>query len=122
MKLRESQTLVWPRARKTLNIKTAKFWYIRYILILVKGQEIKNFQTEYKIFIYIVSKIQLHIRYILGDIIPPSYGSSLFQNSSLNRTPGENCYILGYIGPNGISKAVPESVQTKISMIQILDS
>ena len=28
------------RARKTLNTKTAKFWYIRYILILAKVQEI----------------------------------------------------------------------------------
>ena len=27
--------------KKTLNTKTAKFWYIRYILILEKVQELK---------------------------------------------------------------------------------
>ena len=61
-----------------------------------------------KILMYIVSKIQLHIHYIMGDMIPPRYGSSLFQNSSLNRTPGENRYSLGYLGTNGIHEDVPE--------------
>ena len=83
-----SNPLVWPRARKTLNTKTAKFWYIRYIPRLAKVQELKIAEAEDKILMYIVSKIQLQIRYILGDMIPPSYGSSLFQNLSLNRTPG----------------------------------
>ena len=41
-------------------------------------------------------------------MIPPNQGSSLFQNSSLNKTPEENCNILGYRGPNGIPKDVPE--------------
>ena len=38
-----------------------------------------------------------------GDMIPPIQGSSLSQDSSLNRTPRENCYISGYEGPNEIS-------------------
>ena len=72
MKLQESQTLVWPQARKTLNAKTAKFWYIRYIPLLEKFQELKISNTKYKILMNIVSKIQPEIRYILGDMIPPS--------------------------------------------------
>ena len=72
MKLQESQTLVWPWARKTLNTKTTKFWYIRYILRLAKAQELKIAEVEDKILIYTVSKIQPHIHYILGDMIPPS--------------------------------------------------
>ena len=72
MKLRESQILVWPWARKTLNTKTAKFWYIHYILRLENAQVFKIADTEYKILIYSVSKIQPHIHYILEDMIPPS--------------------------------------------------
>ena len=72
MKLWESQTLVSPRARKTLNTKTDKFWYIRYILILEKDQEFKIVEDKDKILIYIVSKIQPYIHYILGDMTPPS--------------------------------------------------
>ena len=72
MKLRESQTLVWPRAEKTLNTKTDKFWYIRYILILEKDQELKITKDEYNILIYTVCKIQPHIHYILGYMIHPS--------------------------------------------------
>ena len=77
VKLQESQTLVWPQARKTLNTKTAKFWYIHYIPRF-KVQELKIAEAEDKILMYIVSKIQLHIHYIRGYMIPPSYGSSLF--------------------------------------------
>ena len=58
MKLRESQTLVWPRARKTLNTKIAKFWFIRYIPRLAKAQELKIAEAKDKILIYIVSKFQ----------------------------------------------------------------
>ena len=58
MKLRESQTLVWPGARKTLNTKIAKFWYIHYIPILAKVQELKIVENEDKIMMKIVSKIQ----------------------------------------------------------------
>ena len=71
MKLQESQTLVWPGARKTLNTKTAKFCYILYIPILEKVQELKIVEAEDKILIYTVSKIQPQIRYIPGDMIPP---------------------------------------------------
>ena len=66
-----------------------------------------------------MSKIQPHIRYILGDMIPPSYGSNLFKNSSLNRTPGENRYSLGYLCPNGIPEDVPKISQNLISMVLI---
>ena len=53
-------------------------------------------------------------------MIPPIHGSILFQDSSLNMTPGENCYILGYKGPNEIYEDVPEMEYTLISLIQIL--
>ena len=72
MKLWESQTLVWPQAGKTLNAKIDKVWYIRYILGLEKDQELKNSYVDDKILMYILSKIQPHILYILGDMIPPS--------------------------------------------------
>ena len=71
VKLHESQTLVWPRARKTLNTKTATFWYIRYIPILEKDQELKIAAREDKVLIYNVSKIKPPILYILRDMIPP---------------------------------------------------
>ena len=57
VKLRESQNLVWPWARKTLNTKTTKFWYIHYILRLAKDHERKIAKAEYEIVIYTVSKI-----------------------------------------------------------------
>ena len=72
MKLSESQALVLPRSGKTLNTKTATFWYIPYILQLEKAQELKISQAEYKICIYTVFKIQPLIHYILGDMNPPS--------------------------------------------------
>ena len=62
---------------------------------------------------------QPQIRYILGDMIPPNQGSSLSQDSSLNRTPRENCYILGYEGPNEISQDVPERAQIVVSVVNI---
>ena len=71
MSLQESQTLVWPRSGKTLNTKTNKFWYIHYILRLEKVQEFQIAEAKYTILMYTVSKIQPHIRYILGDMIPP---------------------------------------------------
>ena len=71
MKLQESQTLVWPGARKTLNTKTAKFWYILYIPILAKVQELKITNTKDKILMNTVSNIQPQIHYILKDMIPP---------------------------------------------------
>ena len=72
MKLQESQTLVWPRARKTLNTKNSKYWYILYILRLDKAQELKIAEAEDKILMYTVSKIQPQIHYILGDMIRQS--------------------------------------------------
>ena len=57
VKLRESQTLVWSGAGKTLNTKTPKFWYILYIPTLAKVQELKIAEAEDKILVYIVSKI-----------------------------------------------------------------
>ena len=72
MKLWESQTLVWPRAEKTLNTKTDTFWYIHYISGLEKAQKLQHSQDEDKILIYTVSKFQPPIRYILGDMIPPN--------------------------------------------------
>ena len=72
MKLQEIQTLVWPQARKALNTKTAKFWYIHYISSLVKDQERKITEAKYNIIIYTFSKITPQIHYIPRDIIPPS--------------------------------------------------
>ena len=48
------------------------FWYIRYIPILAKAQELKIAEAEDTILMYTVSKIQPLIRYILGDMIPQS--------------------------------------------------
>ena len=71
-------------------------------------------QDEDKILIYSMPKVQPHIIYILEDTIPPSQGSTLFQNSSLNKTPGE---ILGYIGPNEILEDVPEMERIVIFVV-----
>ena len=51
-------------------------------------------------------------------MIPPNQGSSLFQDSSLNKTLRDNCYILGYEGPSEISQDVPDREQTLISMVK----
>ena len=48
------------------------FSYIRYISILVKDQELKIVEANDKLLMYIVSKIQPHIRYILVDMIRQS--------------------------------------------------
>ena len=85
------------------------------------AQELKPLQDEDKILIYTVSKFQTHICYILGDMIPPNQGSSLFQDSSLNMTPMENCNILGYKYPNEIFQDVPDRERTIISVVKILD-
>ena len=88
---------------------------------MAKSQKLKIARAEDKILMNIVSNNQPKIRYILGDMIPPIQGSSLFQNSSLNRKLGEICYRLVYRGPNGIPKAVIEREQTVLSLFQILD-
>ena len=59
------------------------------------------------------------IRYILGDMIPPNEGSSLFQDSSLNKTPRENYYISGYKGPNEILKDFLNRARTLLSMVKV---
>ena len=48
------------------------FWYIRYIPSLEKSQNLKIAGAEDKILMNTVSQTQPHIRYILGDMIPPS--------------------------------------------------
>ena len=62
---------------------------------------------------------QPHILYILGYMIPPNQGSSLSQDSSLNQTPWENCYISGYEGPNEISQDVPDRERTVLSVVKV---
>ena len=54
-------------------------------------------------------------------MIPPNQGSNLFQDSSLNRTPGENCYISGYQGPNEISQDVPKMARNVIFGVEVSD-
>ena len=68
-----------------------------------------------------VSKIQIQIHYTPGDMISPSQASSLFQKSSINRTPGEICNILGYRGPNGIPEDFTERERTLISLVDVSD-
>ena len=54
-------------------------------------------------------------------MILPNHGSSISQDSSLNMTPWDNFYILGYKGPNEISQYVQYSSQTLISMVKFSD-
>ena len=51
-------------------------------------------------------------------MFPPNQGSNLFHHSSLNRTPGENCYILGYKYPNEISQDVPDRARTVLFVVK----
>ena len=59
--------------------------------------------------------------YILRDMIPPNKGSSLFQNSSLNRTPRENCYISSFKGPIEISQDVPDRARSVLYVVKVSD-
>ena len=54
-------------------------------------------------------------------MIPPNRGSSLFQDSSLKRTPRENCYISGYEVPNKILQDVIYRARTLISVVKVSD-
>ena len=54
-------------------------------------------------------------------MIPPNHGSSLFQDSSLNRTPRDNYNISGYKDPNEISQDVIDRAWTLISVVKFLD-
>ena len=49
----------------------------------------------------------------------PNQGSSLSQDSSLNRTPWEHFYNSGYKGPNEILQDVLEREQTIISVVKV---
>ena len=64
---------------------------------------------------------QPHFLYILGDMIPPNQGSNLSLDSSLNKTPRENCYSSGYKGPNEIFQDVPERSRTILYVVKIVD-
>ena len=70
---------------------------------------------------YTVSKMHPQIHYILGDMIPSIQGCSLFQDSSLNRTPKENCYMSSYKGPNEIYEDFIEREWNLISMVDVSD-
>ena len=63
----------------------------------------------------------MHIRYILGDMIPPNQGSSLSLDSSLNMTPMENCYIQGYDSPNEILQDISDRAWTILSVVKNFD-
>ena len=52
-------------------------------------------------------------------MFPPNQGSSLFQDSSLNMTPRENCNISGYKAPNEISQDVPDREQTVLFVVKV---
>ena len=65
-------------------------------------------QVEDKFLMYTLSNFQPHIRYIIGDMIPPNEDSNLSQYSYLKRTPRLNFYISSYEGPNEISQDLIE--------------
>ena len=54
-------------------------------------------------------------------MIPPNPGSSLFQDSFLNRKPRENCYISGYEGPNAIFQDITDKEHILISVVKVSD-
>ena len=54
-------------------------------------------------------------------MIPPSQGSNLSLDSSLNGTPRENCYISSYKGPNEISQDVPDRARTVLFVVKVSD-
>ena len=54
-------------------------------------------------------------------MISPNQGSSPFQDSSLNRTPRENCNISGYKDPNEILQDVPDRARNVLSVVKVSD-
>ena len=54
-------------------------------------------------------------------MIPPNQASILSQDSSLNMTPRENFYILGYEGPNEISQDIPDREWIVLSVVKVSD-
>ena len=57
----------------------------------------------------------------MGDMIPLNQGSNLSLDSSLNKTPRENCYISGYEGPNEISQDVTDRTWTVLFVVKFSD-
>ena len=51
-------------------------------------------------------------------MIPPNQGSSLSKDSSLNKTPWENCYISSYEIPNLISQDVADRAQIVVYVVK----
>ena len=54
-------------------------------------------------------------------MIPPTQGSSLSQNSTLNKRPRENCYISGQEGPNEILKNVSDRECNVVCVVKVSD-
>ena len=54
-------------------------------------------------------------------MILPNQGSSLFEDSFLNRTPRDNCFISGYEGPNESFQDFPNKAWNLISMVKLSD-
>ena len=54
-------------------------------------------------------------------MFPPNQDSILFQDSSLNKTPRDNCCISGYKNPNSISQDVIDRAQTLIYVVKFSD-
>ena len=54
-------------------------------------------------------------------MITPNQGSSLFQDSSLNMTPRENCYSSGYKGPNEILQDDPNREWNLFLVVKVSD-
>ena len=54
-------------------------------------------------------------------MLSPNQGSSLFQDSSLNKTPRENCNISGYKDPNEILQDVPYRTWNLLSVVKFSD-
>ena len=52
-------------------------------------------------------------------MIPWNHGSNLFQDSSLNRTPTENCYISGYKGQISIFQDCADRTRTVIYVVKV---
>ena len=57
-----------------------------------------------------------------GRYDPSKLGFHPLEDSSLNRTHAENCYILGYKGPNEILEDVPIRGWNLISVFLVLES
>ena len=52
-------------------------------------------------------------------MVPPIQGSSLSQDSTLNRTPRENFYISRYEGPNEISQDFTDMAHSLFYVVKV---